>query len=41
MKVKDILSVIDKDNVVIYVKETKIQKFLDETEITHLTGFYR
>ena len=42
MKVKDILSIIDKDNVVIYVKEKQIQKFLDETEIvTHLTGFYR
>ena len=42
MKVKDILSIIDKDNAVIYVKETKIQKFLEEIEIvTHLTGFYR
>lgn len=42
MKVKDILSIIDKDNVVIYVKETKIQKFLDEIEfVPHITGFYR
>ena len=41
MKVKDILSIIDKDNVVIYVEEQKIQKFLDETEIAHLTGLYR
>ena len=42
MKVKDILSIINKDNVVIYVEEKKIQKFLDETEIvTHLTGLYR
>ena len=42
MKVTDILSVVDKDAIVIYVEEKKIQKFLDETEIvTHLTGYYR
>lgn len=42
MKVKDILSVIDKDNVVFYVEEKKIRTFLKDLEfVPGLTGYYR